>query len=236
MLLNELEKLESLRGVKPNQNWVSFTKRDLFEKIDEAEISSEMNILSVFSLRRRPVVAAFASFVFVMGIFGIAQNTVPGDLLYSVKKVTEKGQSVLVSRDDKLAFELKLVNERLSELNSIVNENRTGKLASAIEAVNESLVMVSERLKEGQITKEVVKEAEKIEEVKNEIEGVLAARISTEEVNQTFNDYYMFATEGIINDLKERELNSEQVILLDKAVLLYEEGEYISALELLLNI
>jgi hypothetical protein len=235
MSSNELKKLEVLREIKPNSNWVSCAKSDLFEKIEE-ESNSHINVFSLFFLSKKPVLAAFASFAFIMGIFGVAQNSVPGDLLYTVKKVTEKGQAALVPVDDRLAFELKLVNERLNELNSIVNENRTGKLASAVKEVNDSLNIVAEKLKEGQVTKEIVKEAGKINEVRNEIEGVLATRIASDDVNQTFSDYYKFAAEDIIADLEDRELNDEQVVLLDKANLLYEEGEYINALEVLLNI
>jgi hypothetical protein len=236
MLSDELQKLNSLKEIKPNQNWVSFAKRDLFEKIEESEINSHINIFSVFYLSKKPVLAAIASFVFIMGIFGMAQASVPGDILYSVKKITEKGQSALLPADRKLAFEFKLVNERLNELNSIVNSNRTGKLASAVKEVNDSLNTVAGKLKGEKVTKEIVKETGKINEVRNQIEEVLAIRISSDDTNQAFIDYYKIATEEIINDLRDRELNDEQIILLDKAVLLYEEGGYINALEVLLNI
>lgn len=244
--LNEIKKLESLKAIRPDENWVGFAKRDIFEKIEEMEESPSFVASLVFNLKRKPVLAAFASFVFMMGFFGFSQKAMPGDALYSVKRIIEKGQASLVPGDGKLAFELKIVNQRLDELNNIVSNNNVGRLAPAVKEVSDSLTAVAGRLKgiedSKKIAKVIIEETEKIRKTKGAIEDSLATRIGDDdtdnEIAKVLNGYYKIkiTVEQMIADLNRRTLSEGQGSLFKEAIGLYEGGEYEKALEVMLNI
>jgi len=101
-----VKKIQGLKQIQPDKDWIVSTKTQI--------LGEEPKVL--FFPYFKPVFAGLIVFVMLFGSFGFAQNSLPGDLLYPLKKVTERGQAIFVSEEEKPGFQLKLTNERLEEL------------------------------------------------------------------------------------------------------------------------
>jgi len=84
-----------------------------------------------FYLSLRPVAVSLLAFVFVFiagfGTITVAKNTVPGDLLYPVKRVVEKSRMVLVVNQSKKAvLRAEILTNRLSEVSVLTEKAKKG--------------------------------------------------------------------------------------------------------------
>jgi len=237
-----ISKIQELRQIKPSQDWVIFTK----ERILEEEFSRGRTSVfgwSEFIDGMRIVFQhkfAFASllvvmvFVGLLGTFGFAQNSLPGDSLYTLKKITEKSQAVFVSEENQSRYDLEIVNKRLDDLTKIAESNRINNLASAIKEVQKSEEQAVESLSNPEIkkypeqVKEIVVEIKKLEEKKQELKQVygVAGLEENKEVNST-----KIVVEWLIEDVENSSLTEEQEENLAEAIKDYEEGDYSQALE-----
>lgn len=237
-----INKIRQLGQIKPSKDWVIFTKeRILGEEFGKGRASvfgwSEFveGMRIVFQHK-----FAFASllvvlvFVGVLGTFAFAQNSLPGDSLYSLKKITEKSQAVFISEEDQPRHNLEIVNKRLDDLTKIAESNRINNLASAIEEVQKSEEQAVKSLNNPEVkkdpkqVKEIVATVKKIEEKKQELREVygVAGLEESEETNST-----KIVVEWLIEDVENSSLTEEQEENLTEAIKDYEEGDYSQALE-----
>ena len=230
-----ISNLKKLRQIEPNKEWVSLTKSQI--------LGTEKSVsFGWFSPYFKPAFAGLISVFVFVGVFGFAQNSLPGDLLYSVKKISERGQGVFVSEQEKPAFQLKIVNQRLEELALIVQYNQTEKLASGVDEFQASVAHISEVLQNvkdpEKIAEAVVEEIEKLKENKEKIEGTLAVKIGTEESEKELEraaaPYYKVQLEMIIADLETQILTEEKQDILSAVKELFEQERYSEAFELYL--
>jgi len=229
---NLVKKIQELKKIRPRKDWVVLTKSQI--------LGEEPKVL--FFPFFKPALATVTVLGILFGIFSLAQNSLPGDLLYPIKKITEKSQAVFVSEEEKPTFQLKLTNQRLEELAKIVEANQVEKLAPAINEFQASIAQTSQDLKEvrepEKVAKAVVEQTQKLKETKQEIEQVLATKIVSEEVEEEFEGallpLYKAQVEMLIKDLESRTLNEKQQNLLEGAKEDYEKGNYSLALEKIL--
>lgn len=162
-----------------------------------------------------------------------SQNALPGDPLFILKRVTEKGMAVFISEEGQPKRNMELANRRLEELNEIAEKNEVKKLAPAINEYQASVSAAAKRLvKVERINKDIVAQAKKLEENKEKVEGVLATKIDTEE----YDNALAGLVENEIKDLEERTLTDEQKEMLDEARVDLEAGNYAEALIKILNL
>jgi len=84
-----------------------------------------------FYLSLRPVAVSLLAFVFVFiagfGTIAVAKNAVPGDLLYSVKRIAEKSRMALVFDESKKAvLHAEILTNRLSEVKILTEKAKGG--------------------------------------------------------------------------------------------------------------
>ena len=142
-----IKKIKGLQEIKPRKEWVVLTKGQILGQKPAGRLgfqnSSYFRVFPRYRLVLAPVLAIF----FLIGIFGLSQNSLPGDLLYSVKKVTEKGQAAFVSDADKSEYQLGQTNKRLEDLNKIAEQNQVKKIAPAIDEFQKTLSQATQDLK-----------------------------------------------------------------------------------------
>ncbi len=221
------EKLKELKSIKPDSDWVSLTKSQILKD----QTSEKFGFLFFLDQLRGHKLAfsTLAVLVAFIGVFGFAQNSVPGGSLYSIKKMTERGQSFFVSEEDQSKHNLELANKRLTDLTKIAKDNDVNKLASAINEYKESVEKVVNELKEGEekkIANELVKLEKKEEEVKS-----LGVEISH---NEKLDNYLAEMVKREIEEMEAKDLTEEEKELLNSIKTDYEQGEYSKALESLL--
>ena len=150
-----INKLKELQQIKPRKDWVLLVKNQILADEKPAftkgfsEAKQAFNILSFLPalIYQRKLAYAFATFLFMMvGMFGFAQYTVPGDALFSVKKFTEQSQTALFPGADQLKNSFEVANRRLSDLTQVVENKRTQNIAPSIKEFQASVFEVADKL------------------------------------------------------------------------------------------
>ena len=134
-----VKQLKELKEIKPREEWVLLTKRQILPEEDSVRHSMS-NILPVFQWKL--AFAPMVSVVVVIGLFGFANTTVPGDFLFPVKKAAEITQVGLSSSAEKTGVHLKLANRRLEELSGIAEVNKVRSLAPTIKEFQDNKTAV----------------------------------------------------------------------------------------------
>ncbi len=234
MMMREKElikKIRQLRQIKPDKEWVVLTKKQILgEEIGSGKFSAVLDFLAKIFLRRFNFKFALAGIIFVLfGLFGFSQNSLPGDFLYPVKKITEKSQAIFVSEKEKPEVNLELAEKRLEDLKKVVETNQVKKLAPAIKEFQGSLSEVKGGA-DPKVVKKVVELRKKTKEIQSK--GIVVEEEGLEKVE--LESLYS-VLKNLISDLENRTLNEKQAEVLVQMKELVEQGKYSQALELYLT-
>jgi len=230
-----INNLKELKGIKPKKDWVVLTKSRIL--VEEPSYQSlDASVFSVF--RYKLALAPLLGVFLVLGLFGFAQSTIPGDLLFSIKKITETVQVGMSLPADKPMVQLQLANRRLTELSLMAERNQTESLAAAIQEFQNNIsgAVKDIALMEKEITNpkalmELVEETKKISENKEKVETVLGTKINgTKELEDAIGTIEKKTAEFLIIDLENRTLSEESQSLLSEAKQDFEEEDYQEAL------
>jgi len=232
--------IKEMRQIKPRKDWVFLTKNQIMG--EELETRKSLGILDIFPrfiFQYKFAFATLSVFCVLLGTFISAQNALPGDTLYSVKKITEKGRMLLASEADKPNFQLGLANKRLEELSNIAETNQIKKLAPAIQEFQANVSQAAKDLAQAKQpdVKQIVDTTKKIEENKQKIEDMGVVIGSSEELEEFDNALAQIAEKEIKN-LDSSVLTEDQKEILNQAKEKFAAADYYAALEkiyLLLN-
>lgn len=218
-------KLRELRHIKPEKQWVNFTK---------TQILGETPGFTLFPYFK----PAFAGLIVVLvfcGVFGYSfvKNSMPGDFLYVIRKIAHQCEAVFVPKNEQTAFQLKLANDRLEDLTKAPAKN----LAPTISEFQANITEAAKNLAQIDATtsnplaiKRIVEENKKLEENKKIIESLGVNLEGTEEWDSALKK----VAGDLIEDLGTRTLTEANQETLNKMKGLFEEGKYSETLELYL--
>jgi len=243
--LKLIKQLESLKGIKPNQNWVAFSKGTILSKEFEKQTTFESlfeGIGHAFATPRyvAPVLASLITLIFGTALITAqAGNAVPGESLYSLKQVVENAQMAILSPEDQSIARVSQLDKRLSELDRITkeSENQGKKLVAGIAEAQKALVVASKELaklpaseEKVQLVGSIVSKIEKIEKTTN------AAIMQNS--SEDYQAFYKFLALSEIEELEanEKNLTKEQLALLIEAREAFDLGNYIEAVETIYKI
>jgi len=238
-----IRKIKELRQIQPRKDWVVLTKREILgqETVIQNIQHRALNVLEVlprmFS-QPKPVFAALVSLLVLIGTFSFAQNSLPGDLLYPIKKIAERSQSVFVSEDNTIKFELNIAEKRLDDLAKIAEKNSVKNLAPAINEYKESVSDVAKSLaveNNKEVVKEIVSGVKKLEEKEQQVRTLGAVIGENEELDKALAQKMVETLETLIKDLEGRTLTEDQQEDFAEAKEYFEAGDYNQALIELLN-
>lgn len=235
-----IRQLKELREIEPRKDWVLFTKKRIFA--GEAETEPKAGLISFLPLfRYKLAFAPIVSVLIIIGLFGFAQSTVPGDFFFSVKKITETAQVTFSSEIEKSRTYLNLANKRLEDLSRIADSNQVRNLEPTIKEFQLNIVQATKNLEEmsantissdSEILKEIVLESQRLEENKEKVEQVLGAIIGdTGELTNAILQLEKQTAAYLIADLSQSTLSEEKQGLLNEAKQDFEAGNYSQALE-----
>ena len=236
---NLIKKIQTLKQIEPEKDWVVLTKRQIvgFEdvQIKHSFTDQIFEVFQVFANSGFNYKLALATLA-VIGVLGSAaigfsQAALPGDLLYPVRKLVDKTGYLFVSKNDQPKLGLEIANKRLEELTIIAQNNQGRNLAPAINEFKQSMVEAADKLKivdgSPKITREIVKETGKLMENKEKVEALGVVVGETKELNQALSQL----VEREIKDLESHSLTEEQTGILAQAKQDFEDGSYEKALE-----
>lgn len=241
-----VRQLKLLQSIKPHREWSERTRDILLSQIKaqgapqislsplagvwaymgDASAVAYRSTIGVLFARPAALVATLSFFVSGVVTAGIlAQNSIPGEPLYTIKKTREQIQVALISTpDDRTQLELSLMDERLSELRSVAHKTMSDQVRQEavhelVSSVNENLETVSKNLDTIKLIgepKKIAKIAAQVNSRAGEYEKVLAGtttptRPDASRALQTIDQSKTRALEVII-DKKESAGISEQEI------------------------
>lgn len=243
-----ISKIIKLKEIEPRKEWVFLTKHRIFSDFEKNPVAEDIRRVRtligfndlIWGLRmvfqHKYAFAFLIILVVLIGTFGFSLNSVPGDSLYSVKKIAEKGQTIFISESKEVPKNLELTNKRLDDLAKIAQNNEVNKLAPAIdeykEKASEAAKLLSGRTETAkqEEVKEIAIQVKKIEENKEKIEALGVEIGETEELDNAL----ALLIEREIKDLESRTLTEEQLNELEQIKQDYEAGSYSAALEKIL--
>jgi len=226
-------KIQELRQIKPRKDWVVLTKGQILgEEKMRTSLFSFIEVFPRLIFQYKPAFATLAILGVLIGLFGFAQSSVPGDLLYSFKKATEQSQKAFVSEKE---FNIKIANNRLDDLAKIVQNNSTKNLAPALNEYKASISEVAKNLAEENNPnelKKIVKEVKNIEKKTIEMKSLGVEMGEDVELDSAL----VVLIKLQVQDLGNRTLTPEQVKSLGEIKADIEAGKYSEALEKILEI
>lgn len=234
-----ISKIKELRQIKPRENWVFLTKQRILEREAVKQTHTfgldELITGLRFVLGHKYAFASLVILIVLVGTFGFAQKSLPGDSLYLVRKMTEKSQAVFSFEGNQSKRNLELANKRLDDLTKIAQSNSVKNLATAI---NEYKATVSEATKsliedsekDLEKVKEIVLEVRKLKENRQKVKALGVVIDGTEELNNALAQL----VEREIKDLESRALTQEQEQILEEMKQDYENSLYYQSLERIL--
>ncbi len=210
-----VRELKRLSKIRPEKEWVVLTKKTIL-----GESTSPFLLL-------RPLYAGLFLFFILIGLFSVSQNSLPGEPLYSLKKVGEKIEIALLPETEKPKLNLEIANKRVEELKEAAKKNDVKKLAPAVKEAKETIAGVKESLiKSTQLNKEILKKTLVLAAKTKEVEESLGINPVEEDLKEI--------VKYIIEDFENKSLTKEQKDYLEKAKEYFENGNLERSLETLL--
>lgn len=222
-----IDKIKELRHIEPKKEWVSFNKRSILG--EEPRIS--------FFPYLKPAFATLAVACVLCGTLGyfFVKSSLPGDVLYVLRKAVHDGQAIFVSDEEKPAFLIGLANDRLQDLTNAPIKN----VAPTIDEFQANILEAAKNLSRMNISTsspetimKIVEETKKLEENRQKVES-LGVFLGEEETAE-FESIFKGIVDTLVTDLETMTLDEEKTSLLVRMKELITEGKYSEALELYL--
>jgi len=233
-----IKKIQELRQIQPRKDWVVLTKSQILgreKKIELTPFSLIDGLRLFFQYQYKPALVGVLSILILFGTFTFAQNSLPGDLLYPIKKITEQTQKPFVPEKE---FNIKIVNNRLDDLASVAQSNSSKNLAPAINEYKASVSEVAKDLAKDETKKnpnelkKIVKELQSIEKRTTEMKSL--GMVIGENIE--YDSALVELIKLQVQDLENRTLTQEQIKSIGDIKADIEAGKYSDALEKILEL
>ncbi len=231
-----IAKLQTLKNIKPRENWVVFAKANIFgseavafQPVKKPGFKEILSGMFGLTLQRKFIYSFTTIALMFAGVFGFAQYTLPGDMLFEVKKITEQSQAALVRESD-VKSNVETFKKRSHDLSLVVKNNKGGNKVSAIREVKDAAKNLALAIK---------KDTALAKEVALEIQNnqTLLAVLSEEDLKETSGDLIKVVTIQLAGDLEAKiEKTETEAAFLAEIQLLVKAGKYQEALEKILLI
>jgi hypothetical protein len=231
-----IESLSQLKEIKPRKDWAVLLKSQILAEHKAIPVPvkvKSVGIMDIFSslFFQKKLAYSFAAFVFVIiGLIGFARYTVPGDLLFPVRKIAEQSQAALTGQTG-LQNNVAALNNRIHDLAQVAKEGRTDNIPSAISEINANAKDLAQNLKDNP-----AQNSETIKEIASGLKTLADVPGTDLSQNPDLKDLYQTVVQSQIADLQKTTLTDDQNKTLADAEDLYNKGKYTDALEKILLI
>ena len=229
------EQLKTLKDIKPRKEWAVLLKSQILpEQQLQATIPAQkisfLDILSSVFAPKKLVYSLAVVLFLIIGVFGFASQTVPGDLLFPVKKIAEQSQAALTGQIG-IRQNVVTLNNRINDLAQVAEQGRTDNIPFAISEITADASALVKDLQNNAVgNKQTIKEIAASLKTLADVPGTdLTA-------NQDVKNLYQTVVQSQIADLQEATLTDEQKVTLSEVEELYNQAKYVEALEKILLI
>ncbi len=212
-------KLQTLRQIKPRENWVTFTRNQILvnsivkDNLVHTPTYKGLFLNSFSSLFQRKLAYALAGFLFIVGVLGFI--SLPN------KQVALKDASPAALVEIKSNVEtLKTKSQNLAK----ADNNKSGDITLQIKEANDAAK---------ELTKAIEKDPQLVKEVALDVNNnkTYLNVVGENDLKETSDTLYKIIDSQMIEDLDKTTLTEDQQKTLDMVKDLYDQGKYSSALE-----
>jgi len=184
-----------------------------------------MDILSSVFFQRK-LAYAFAVVLFlIVGVFGFAQYTMPGDLLFPVKKIAEQSQAALTGQTA-LRQDVATLSNRINDLAQVAKEGRKDNIPSAISEINANVKDLAKNLKDNPL-----KDQQTTKYIADSLKTLADVPGTDLSENSDMEILYQDVAQSELAYLQDRTLTDDQKKILADAEDLYNQGKYNEAFQ-----
>jgi len=151
-----IQKISEFKKIQPNHDWVFWLKANIFE-IGQQKIlvkKPKIKLVSFFlpfrsgqafiSKYQKTLIPAFLGLFFIF-TFSFAQATLPGNVLYPIKTLTQEARIYLASESAKPVVRLEVAKARMEDLSKV--HNHEIEISAMIKTINKDLGLVPQEIK-----------------------------------------------------------------------------------------
>jgi len=237
-----INRIRSFKEIKPDTDWAAFTKARIIGHEAVGQRRSIMSVLGEMILGYRVALAGLLVFLVAGGTVVVAQNALPGEPLYALKRVTEKGVALVTGKDKIAAANLELAAKRLEEINLVSEKNLVQNLPAAFEEYKSAKAAAKSKVaaqiqQNPENASQIVKEAAVAMKGMNDLEKQVYGALGLEQNASTTIDVAEAASDqaivaSLIDYLKDSpNLSEEQTKELEQVRGLYDAANYSQALD-----
>jgi len=185
-----IQKLQSLRQIKPNRDWVFWLKANILQTKPQNSLYNKPRIkLAVFSFiskYQKTLVPSLLAFFFVCS-FAFAQTTLPGSVLYPIKALTQNAKIHFASENTKPVVRLNVAKVKMEDLSKVKNHEK--EIIAIAKDIGKDLEIIPQEIKninKKQIALNVSKDIqEKSKDLKAMVDKIPLEDKEREELNKS---------------------------------------------------
>ena len=232
--------LKELKDIKPRQEWAVLLKSQILSpKLINLEVPERiikeipaksigiLDILSVVFFQRKLAYVSMLALLLVIGFFGFAQNTVPGDLLFPLKEIAEQSQAALTGRTT-LNQDVANLKGSINNLAQAAKDGKKDNIPSAIKNIDANALVLANNLRNNSVN-----DPQTLNEIGQTLNKTLADIPGTD---LTETPGVQDLLQILIADYQKITLTDDQKDALADAEDLYAQEKYADALEKILLI
>lgn len=179
-----IQKLSEFKKIKPNSDWAVWLKAHILEtKQPEVFVEKPKVKLAGFEFihkYQKAFVPAVLSLFFVFS-FAFAQSSLPGDVLYPIKTLTQDAKIYFASERTKPIVRLEIVKSRMEDLAKVQDEE--AEVSAIAKNITKDLELVPQEIKKID-KKQVALDVSKNIQEKSKDLGAIVEKINLEENNK----------------------------------------------------
>ncbi len=175
---NLIEQLKEFKTIKPNNDWVNWLKANLLEiKPNNILERPRVKLVSFSFIKNRSFIPVLLG-LFMIVSFSFAQVSLPGNILYPIKTLTQDARIYLSSDQAKPMVRLEIAKSRMEDLSKIQNHEK--EIKEMVKTINKDLELVPQEIKKINKKQVALDVSKNIQEKSKDLQG-MADRIVLEE-------------------------------------------------------
>lgn len=234
-----IRKVKKLEQIQPSHEWLIQVRHNLIAQIDfEKEKSKTSFGFGFLNWLKEPhsVILSFCLlFIFITVpwlTIKAAQSSLPGDLLYPIKKATEEIQATVTSEESKAQLQVEFASRRVEELTKITEgedafppEEKEEKIKEVVSELRNNLAGATVYVHK--ITKEqamnTVKKTKKIKEDLDKTKGIMPSEAEDDiaEAEKAINEINQKILAALAKTEKEQEPEANATSTPDEEILIF---------------
>jgi hypothetical protein len=143
-----IKKISEFKKIQPNHDWVIWLKANILEIKPQNLLHEKPRVrLASFSFinkYQKAFIPAFLGLFFVFS-FSFAQTTLPGNILYPIKTLTQDAKIYLASENTKPVVRLEVAKARMEDLSKVQNHEQ--EISEIVKIIKKDLGLVPQEIK-----------------------------------------------------------------------------------------